>query len=246
MQKSRPENPGIKIPENAGACCRSVTTNVGQQFLQILDRCFPPGHPCHKALNRQTVKVSYRTMPNLGAIIASHNSKIIGKGEVVEGERKCSCPEKDKPTCPLAGECLAKNVIYQAKVKAFPPKRAQLEEEVVDPRTKEVQTYLGRTKPPWKSRKYNHNASFTHVGKRNHSGLSQYVWDLKEKGWRYKMSWSLISRSFSYSPSMDICRLCLTEKHLIMQQPGLGTLNVEDEFYSACRRKEPILLSKIL
>ena len=132
--------------------CRSVTTNVGQQFLQLLDRCFPPGHPCHKVLNRQTVKVSYRTMPNLGHIIASHNSKIIGKGEVAEGERKCSCPEKDKPTCPMAGECLARNIIYQAKVKAFPPKRAQLEEEVVDPRTKEVQTYLGRTKPPWKSR----------------------------------------------------------------------------------------------
>ena len=49
-----------------------------------------------------------------------------------------------------------------------------------------------------------------------------------------------------FGPVMDICRLCLTEKHLIMQQPGLGTLNVEDEFYSACRHKEPILLSKIL
>ena len=226
--------------------CRSVTTNVGQQFLQILDRCFPPGHPCHKALNRQSVKVSYRTMPNLKQVIASHNSKIIGKGEMAEEERKCNCPEKDKPTCPLAGECLAKNVIYQAKVKALPPKRAQLEEEVVDPRTKEVQTYLGRTKPPWKSRKYNHDASFTHIGKRNHSGLSQYVWDLKEKGWRYKVSWSLISRSSSFSPSMDMCRLCLTEKHLLMQQPGLGSLNVEDEFYSACRHKEPLLLSKIL
>ena len=226
--------------------CRSVTTNVGQRFLQILDVCFPVGHPCHKALNRATVKVSYRTLPSLGSIIANHNSKIIGKGEVAEEQKKCSCPEKDKPTCPLNGECLATNIIYQAKVKALPPKRAQLEDEVVDPRFEKVQTYLGRTKPTWKSRSYNHTASFDHISKRKHSGLSQYIWDLKEKGWRYKISWALIKRSSSFSPSTDTCRLCLEEKHLLMMNPDLGTLNVEDEFYASCRHRGPLLLSKFL
>ena len=103
--------------------CKSVITNVGREFLKILDKCFPPDHPCHKALNRQTVKVSYRTMPNLGHIIASHNSKMIGKGEAALNIKKCSCPRKDKPTCPLDGECLAENIIYQAKIKALHPKR---------------------------------------------------------------------------------------------------------------------------
>ena len=226
--------------------CRSVTTNVGKQFLSILDKCFPPGHPCYKALNRQTVKVSYRTLPNIGHIIASHNSKIIGKGEAALLKRKCSCPEKDKPTCPLAGECLAENIIYQARIKALPPKRAELEdEEALDPRVKEEQTYLGRTKPNWKSRKNNHTASFKHIGQKNDSGLSKYVWDLKGQKRGFKISWKLIARSSSYSPSLDVCRLCLTEKHLLMQQPGLGSLNVEDEFYSACRHKDPLLLSKL-
>ena len=226
--------------------CKSVITNVGREFLKILDKCFPPGHPCHKALNRQTVKVSYRTMPNLGHIIAGQNSKIIGKGEAHAAKRKCSCPAKDKPTCPLAGECLAENIIYQAKIKALPPKRAELEdEELMDPRLGKVQTYLGRTKPNWKSRLGNHTASFKNIGQRTDSGLSKYVWDLKGQKRGFKLSWSLIARSTSYSPSLDICRLCLTEKHLLMQQPGLGTLNVEDEFYAACRHKEPLLLSKI-
>ena len=226
--------------------CRSVITNVGKEFLRILDKCFPSGHPCHKALNRQSVKVSYRTMPNLGHIIASQNSKIIGKGEAHAAKRKCSCPAKDKPTCPLAGECLAENIIYQAKIKALPPKRAELEdEELMDPRLGKVQTYLGRTKPNWKSRLGNHTASFKNIGQRTDSGLSKYVWDLKGQKRGFKLSWSLIARSTSYSPSLDICRLCLTEKHLLMQQPGLGTLNVEDEFYAACRHKEPLLLSKI-
>ena len=226
--------------------CRSVTTNVGKEFLKILDKCFPTSHPCHKVLNRQTVKVSYRTMPNLGHIIASHNSKIVGKGEPPVGKKKCSCPEKDKPNCPLAGECLAENIIYQAKIKALPPKRARLEDEVEkDPRVLKVQTYLGRTKPNWKSRRNNHTASFKNISQRTDSGLSNYVWDLKGLKRGFKISWSLITRSASYSPSLDICRLCLTEKHLLMQKPGLGTLNVEDEFYAACRHKQPLLLSQI-
>ena len=44
----------------------------------------------------------------------------------------------------------------------------------------------------------------------------------------YKLSWSLIART--YSPSLDICLLCLTEELMLMQQPALGTLYVEDEF----------------
>ena len=192
------------------------------------------------------MKVSYRTLPNLGHIIASHNAKIIGKGEAAATKRKCSCPEKDKPSCPLAGECLAENIIYQAKIKALAPKRAELEDEVVmDPRVKEVQTYLGRTKPNWKSRRNNHTASFKYKEQRTDSGLSKYVWDLKGQKRGFKISWSLIARSSSYSPSLDICRLCLLEKHLIMKHPALGTLNVEDEFYAACRHKAPLLLSSL-
>ena len=119
------------------------------------------------------------------------------------------------------------------------------DEEERDPRVTKVQTYLGRTKPNWKLRLGNHIASFKHSGQRNSSGLSKYVWDLKELKRGFKIRWSLIARSSSYSPSLDICRLCLTGKHLLMQQPHLGTLNVEDEFYAACRHKTPLLLSKL-
>ena len=115
----------------------------------------------------------------------------------------------------------------------------------MDPRVKEVQTYLGRTKPNWKSRRNNHTASFKHKEQRTDSGLSKYVWDLKGQKRGFKISWSLIARSSSYSPSLDICRLCLLEKHLIMKHPTLGTLNVEDEFYAACRHKTPLLLSAL-
>ena len=48
--------------------------------MQILDKCFLPGHSCQKVLNRQMIKISYRTVPDLGHIIAAHNSKVISKG----------------------------------------------------------------------------------------------------------------------------------------------------------------------
>ena len=51
-------------------------TNIGGKFLAIIDECIPKGHPLHKIINRNTVKVSYRCMPNMGQILAKHNSKI--------------------------------------------------------------------------------------------------------------------------------------------------------------------------
>ena len=51
-------------------------------------------------------------MPNLGNIIANHNSKIIGKGDATEPTKTCSCPKKDKPNCPLGGQCLVEDEFY--------------------------------------------------------------------------------------------------------------------------------------
>ena len=42
-----------------------VTTNVGAEFLKILDASFPKNHPLHKICNRNTVKVSYCCMANM-------------------------------------------------------------------------------------------------------------------------------------------------------------------------------------
>ena len=56
---------------------QNVSSNVGAKFLQLIDTCFPPTHPLSKIINRNTVKVSYRCMPNMGQVIARHNSKVV-------------------------------------------------------------------------------------------------------------------------------------------------------------------------
>ena len=89
-----------------------MKTNVGKEFLGLIDKCFPAGHPLRKVMNRNNVKVSYSTMPNMGQIIAGKNKKILSKTK--ENEKICSCPKTK--VCPLENKCLSKGIVYQATV----------------------------------------------------------------------------------------------------------------------------------
>ena len=53
-----------------------VKTNIGAKFLRLIDQNFPKDHPLHPLINRNTVKIGYRCLPNLKKVIAQHNSKI--------------------------------------------------------------------------------------------------------------------------------------------------------------------------
>ena len=96
----------------------NVDTNVGHIFLSLVDKHFPKGHILHPVINRQTVKVSYRCMPSMGAQIARHNAKIL-KSEKVGGKPNppsCNCQKSRVGDCPIPGACNTNGVVYQAKV----------------------------------------------------------------------------------------------------------------------------------
>ena len=93
-----------------------------------------------KICNRICIKVSYRTSPNLGAIIAKHNAKIMKNGQKVQ-DRECNCRAGKK--CPMEGKCLHKNLIYQATVKEL--------------NSGKENTYIGLTSTTFKERLTNHN-----------------------------------------------------------------------------------------
>ena len=95
----------------------NVKTNLGRKFLNIIDRCFPNGHPLHKIFNKHTLKLSYSCMPNIKSIISSHNKALLSDyhwSETQTNEKECNCRKKDQ--CPLDGKCLTENVAYQATV----------------------------------------------------------------------------------------------------------------------------------
>ena len=57
-------------------------------------------------------------MPNMKAIIQSHNKSILASSKNDEEKtcKLCNCRIKDE--CPLAGKCKTSNVVYEASIEA--------------------------------------------------------------------------------------------------------------------------------
>ena len=51
----------------------AVISNIGRDFLQIVDEEFPRDHPLNKVFNRNTMKISYGCMTNVRQIITGQN-----------------------------------------------------------------------------------------------------------------------------------------------------------------------------
>ena len=87
---------------------------MGREVLQLIDNSFPPDNPLHKLFNRNTVKVSYKCMPNIGQAISRHNSRL-KKEEHPQPEPGCNC-RGGVDTCPANGQCKKDSVVYRAFV----------------------------------------------------------------------------------------------------------------------------------
>ena len=96
----------------------SLKTDIGKEFLQLLDRAFPRNNPLHKLFNRQTVKISYKCMPNMAQAVSRHNVKVLKEPQVqppVQLQPGCNC-RNGPTTCPVQGKCLTDSVVYRATV----------------------------------------------------------------------------------------------------------------------------------
>jgi hypothetical protein len=94
---------------------KSVNTNIGREFLSLIDKHFPLQHILHKIFNRNSLKVSYSCMSNVKSIITKHNAHIIRNSQSQNRETdNCNCDSKN--TCPLPKQCTTHNIIYNATV----------------------------------------------------------------------------------------------------------------------------------
>ena len=207
---------------------QGVRTNVGAKFLKLINKHFPKSNPLSKIINRNTVKMSYRCSPNMAQIISSHNSKLLQNEELSE-ERKCNC--RRDTVCPLGGQCLEKNVIYQATVT---PRD--------DPNQSE--TYVGLCSTTFKDRYKNHKSTFKHQKKENDTMLASHIWDLKRQNIDYKITWKILERAKPFSPVSKICNLCTKEKYFIIFEPEKASLNKKEELNNHCLHKFSQLLDK--
>ena len=204
----------------------SVKTNVGAEFLKLVDKCFPPYNPLSKIFNRSTLKLSYRCTPNMETIIAARNAKILSPP--VEETRSCNCEKNTN--CPLDGQCLTNNLVYQSTVTQHTAQNTQ-------------RTYIGLTSTTFKARLGVHKNSFKDP-EANQTSLSKHIWDLKKKNIDYTVTWKLIDRARPFSPVTGVCGLCIKEKFYIMFRPSMANLNSRSEIYANCRHKHSVLLIK--
>ena len=203
----------------------NVKTNIGKLFLQMVKECFPPSHPLHKICNRNTLKLSYRTMPNMKKAINQHNSKILNNENQSNGMAGCTSVCDDQ--CPLPGNCKVTNVVYRATVTRS------------DNNTTE--TYTGSTYRTFRTR-FNEHMNDMRNPSRDGTTLSGHIWHLKGLGVPYDIKWEIAGRAQPFNPATGQCRLCLLEKYFIMFNKDGASLNQRTEFFSHCYHKAPLLL----
>ena len=97
----------------------NVETNLGRKFLLIVDKCFPKNHPLNKIFNRHTLKLSNFCMPNMKAIISSHNKNVLAQDGTMAApwQQPCMCNCRKRPECPLQGNCIQENMVCRTRLK---------------------------------------------------------------------------------------------------------------------------------
>ena len=207
----------------------SVKTNIGAKFLQLIDRLFPEGHTLRQIVNRNTVKVSYRCMPNLKKKISNHNFKILKNEEENQPNSGCNCTGA-MGACPMDGNCLVDSLVYRAEV---------------SDENQNSTTYTGLTSNTFKTRYYAHRQSFKKRKLQHATTLSSYIWNLKDNNINYNIKWKTVDQAPKFNPITKKCRLCIKEKYFIIFQPDGAKLNDRSELYSTCRHRTQQLLCNI-
>ena len=209
----------------------NCSTDVGRIFLSLIDKHFPEHHRYHSLFNRNTVKMSYCCMGNVGSIISSHNAKLLQPEKPPVSQSGCNC--RNKSDCPMEGNCQAECIVYKAEISAP---------------TKPEKIYYGLTEGEFKTRHRNHKTSFSHSSKRNATELSKYYWKLRDEGVNatdIKVKWSIEQKASKYKCGTRRCDLCLTESLIIALADKSNLLNKRSELVGTCRHMMKYRYSKI-
>ena len=164
----------------------NVKSNVGKEFLKLIETAFPPSNPLHKLFTRQTLKLSYRCMPNMAQAISRHNALLLKGDQQTARHLPCNCMA-GVATCPVQGRCQQTGVVYKATV--------------TETGTRNVNTYIGMTGRRFKDRWQEHKHDFISVKGKEKSKLSTHIWEVKDRGEDYEVAWELIDKATTYNPT---------------------------------------------
>ena len=208
---------------------KNIIIKVAAYFLNLLQKHFPQHHKFRKQFNKNNVKVSYSCMPNMKSIINAQNKNTIGKTSDAN-PRTCNCIYPND--CPLNGNCLAKESLYEGKITSDLPNNKD-------------KFYKGISEHPFKLRYGNHKKSFNHEIYKNDSELSKEYWEVRKKGGNPKVMWKILKKCSAYNLESKKCLLCISEKLEIAEHNRDNILNKRSDVVSKYRHKNKYELAKL-
>ena len=192
-------------------------------------------------MNRNTVKLNYKCMPNIKRKISQHNHRVMQPVIQQEVLPRCNCRN---PPCPLNGACIStKSVVYKATVKEIHNNINN--NNLNNNNNNNVQTYTGLTKNTFKKRFNGHKSSFNLRKNEHKTTLSAHIWKLRDQGADFDLKWSIIENARPFDPGTKKCMLCLKEKYHILFNPEGASLNQKSELFTTCRHRRDKLLINI-
>ena len=209
----------------------SVTTNLGKQFLKIIDINFPHNRKdgLQKIINRHSVKISYSCSQNFKNIIKANNTlKLKNNTNTKKEEQECNCQKKNK--CPLDGKCKIDTVIYEATITT----------------PTETKKYIGSTEGSFKQRFYGHTTDTKHKKNKNNTSLALFYWENLEEGIQPTITWKILKKCSKYQRGGKKCDVCLTEKAFILKHQGPDLLNKRSELMNRCRHASKHKLENLI
>eukprot|EP00116_Pleurobrachia_bachei_P005514 sb/3465776/ len=102
-------------------------------------------------------------------------------------------PILDKGSCPLDGKCLTESLVYEALLKT---------------NCNQKFLYIGLTGNSFKTRFSQHKHTFNNPEKRTSTRLSEKVWELKDKGITFGITWKIRKKGRPYRIGDRFCDLC--------------------------------------
>ena len=145
---------------------KTVDSNLTKMYAEIISKAFPKNHPyLNKLFNKNNMRISYSCTPNMAKIISSHNKKLLDNKPDIPLQSLCNCSARNKPDCPMDGQYLASEIVYQADVTAS---------------DNSVKKYIGLTEPTFKIRFGNHKKSFKDRAYETETMLYKHIWKLKD------------------------------------------------------------------
>ena len=214
---------------------KACKTNIGKEFLRLLDKHFPQNRKrkdkLEQIMNRHCIKLSYSGTQSMGKIISSHNAKVMNdRKRREEPVNTCNC-QQGVETCPMSGNCQASAIVYKATVKA---------------NDGEEKTYTGCTDRTFKERHYGHRADERDRELRKNTKLATYIWEKKDSGVGIEeVKWEILKQCVKYAPGGDKCDVCLSEKLCIMKNKDIRSLNKRGELMNTCRHRARWRLVKV-